>query len=389
MSTAQPTEPARGLRYLNGTMPAMQERVVNIPVVGFIEYCLRGVGQVVFMNSPLTGLFIMVAAWTYDPWLGFAGTLGLIISNLAALALGFDRGAIRAGLYGFNGVLVGLALGTFLAPPWDVVIIGWIILISALSSVLMAGLAATFLGSWGVPPFTLAFNISTLLFLITALQIAFGRVGPLIEPAAPAVKGPGVQIAVRETAQGVGSTDALAILNAVFRGLGQLFFINSILGGVLIIIGILFCSRIAAGFALIGSIVGMLTGLALGADGVAIYNGLWGFNSFDACLAIAGVFYVLTWRSAILGVACAMFTALLFGAIGSLFVPWGLPALTLPFCFGTLAFVLVHGATKNFIWVPPAEITTPEEHLRRAGDGPEIPGTSTSTGETSTARDGA
>ena len=114
MSTAQPTEPARG-EWLNGTMPAMQERVVNIPVVGFIEYCLRGVGQVVFMNSPLTGLFIMVAVWIYDPWFGFAGTLGLIISTLAALALGFDRGAIRAGLYGFNGVLVGLALGTFLA----------------------------------------------------------------------------------------------------------------------------------------------------------------------------------------------------------------------------------------------------------------------------------
>ena len=36
--------------------------------------------------------------------------------------------------------------------------------------------------------------------------------------------------------------------------------------------------------------------MALGADGVTIYNGLWGFNSFDAALAIAGVFYVLTDR---------------------------------------------------------------------------------------------
>ena len=52
----------------------------------------------------------------------------------------------------------------------------------------------------------------------------------------------------------------MAILNATFRGIGQLFFLNSILAGVLIIIGIAFCSRIAAGFALVGSIVGMLTG---------------------------------------------------------------------------------------------------------------------------------
>ena len=166
----------------------------------------------------------------------------------------------------------------------------------------------------------------------------------------------------------------MAIVNAVFRGIGQLFFLNSILAGVLIIIGIAFCSRIAAGFALVGSIVGMLTGMALGADGAAIYNGLWGFNSFDAALAIAGVFYVLTWRSALLGIACAAFTALLFGAIASFFGPWGLPALTLPFCFGTLAFVLLKDASRNFTWVPPADVVTPEEHLHRARNLPDSTG---------------
>ena len=34
----------------------------------------------------------------------------------------------------------------------------------------------------------------------------------------------------------------MAIVNAVFRGIGQLFFLNSILAGVLIIVGIAFCS---------------------------------------------------------------------------------------------------------------------------------------------------
>ncbi len=382
MTTAEPTERQSPLRMVDGTMPALQERVLNIPVVGFLEYCLRGVGQVVFMNSPITGLIILIAAWIQSPWLGFAGTLGVIVSTLAGLALGFDRGAIHAGLYGFNGVLVGLGLGLFLAPQWDAVVIVWIILVSALSSVLMAALAAVFGGAWGVPPFTLAFNIGTLLFLITALQIAFGRVGPLVAPAAPTVSGPGAQLALRETAAAAGSTDAMAILNAVFRGIGQLFFLNSILAGVLIIIGILFCSRIAAGFALVGSIVGMLTGIALGADGVSIYNGLWGFNSFDAALAIAGVFYVLTWRSALLGVACAAFTALLFGAIASFFVPWGLPALTLPFCFGTLAFVLLKDMTNSFTWVPPAEVVTPEEHLRRARTRKESSAASAASGDT-------
>jgi hypothetical protein len=63
MTTAEPTEQRSPLRWVDGTMPVLQERVLHIPVVGFIEYWLRGVGQVVFMNSPITGLRILVAAW--------------------------------------------------------------------------------------------------------------------------------------------------------------------------------------------------------------------------------------------------------------------------------------------------------------------------------------
>ncbi|MGW4486989.1 urea transporter [Amycolatopsis sp. NPDC004368] len=367
MTTAPPDRGHHGpWRWINGTMPEVDERALKVPVVGFVEYCLRGIGQVVFMNSPITGAFILLAAWLQEPWLGFGATVGVVASTLAALALGFDRDAIHAGLYGFNGVLVGLGLALFLAPEWDGIVILWIILLSAVSSILMAALAAAFGGSWGVPPFTLAFNITTLLFLITALHITRGRLSDAIAPATPEVNGPAVRTTLRASADAAGNTDVVAVINAIFRGIGQLFFCNSLLAGVLIIVGIAFCSRIAAVFALVGSAVGMLTGMALGADGVLIYNGLWGFNSFDAALAIAGVFYVLTWRSAILGVLCAIFTALLFGAIGSIFVPWGLPALTLPFCFGTLTFVLLKGTSKYFEWVPPAEVVTPEEHVRRS-----------------------
>src|ERR1700754_863338 len=228
MTTAEPTEQRSPVRWVDGTMPALQERVQDIPVVGFIEYCLRGVGQVVFMNSPLTGLFIVAAMWIFDPWVGFAGTVGVIASTLAAHALGIDRGLIHAGLYGFNGVLVGLALATFLTPAWDVLVIVWIIVLSAASSVLMGALAAVFVGVLGVPPFTLAFNTITLLFLITGLHVAHGRLGVGVEPAAPVSGGADVQTALRPGADAAGNTDAMAIVNAVFRGIGQLFFLNSI-----------------------------------------------------------------------------------------------------------------------------------------------------------------
>ncbi len=359
------TSAGSGALSVNGTMAAWGERADGNPLLAFVDSCLRGVGQVCFMNNPVTGLFILVAMFVGEAWLGFAGALGLVTSTLAAVLIGMDRGAIRAGLFGFNGVLVGAGLSLFLQPDWDVLVMVWIVLAAFLSTVLHAALATVFIGSWGVPPFTLAFNFITLIFLISALNLHNGRVGGLIAPADAQVSRSSVSNTLRSAADAASANNVEGVVNAILRGISQLFFANSIVSAILIVVGLAVCSRIAAAFALVGSTVGMLTGIALGANGVAIYNGLWGFNSFDAALAVAGVFYVLTVRSAVLGVACAIFAAMLFGAIAALFTPWGLPALTLPFCFATLAFVLLKDATPALDDIPVADITTPEEHLRR------------------------
>ena len=363
-STQDPAGTAPSSLSVNGTMPGFGARVDDNPPLAFIDSCLRGVGQVCFMNNPVTGLAILVAMFVANDWLGVAGALGLAVSTLTAIAIGMDRGAIRAGLFGFNGVLVGAGLSLFLQPDWSGVVMIWIVLASALSTVLHAALANVFVGAWGVPPFTLGFNFITLIFLIGALQYANGHVGGLIAPADAQVTAGSVSNTLRSAADAASANNLEGGLNAIFRGISQLFFANSVVSGIIIVAGLAVCSRIAAIFALIGSAVGMAVGLAVGASGVAIYNGLWGFNSFDAAIAIGGVFFVLTVRSGILAVGCAILTALLFGAIGSLFIPWGLPALTLPFCFGTLAFVLLKGASTKLEPVAIEDITTPEEHLR-------------------------
>jgi urea transporter len=335
------------------------------PLLAFIDSCLRGIGQVCFMNNPVTGLAIIVAMFVGEAWLGFAGALGVVVSTLSAMLIGMDRGAIRAGLFGFNGVLVGAGLSLFLQPDWDALVMVWIVVGAFFSTILHGALAAVFIGAWKVPPFTLGFNFITLIFLIGALNFANGRVSGLIAPANAQVTAGSVSNTLRSAAGAASANDIEGIVNAVLRGISQLFFANSVVSGIIIVVGLAVCSRIAAIFALVGSAVGMLTGLALGAGGVAIYNGLWGFNSFDAALAIGGVFYVLTWRSGMLAVACAVLAALLFGAIASLFTPWGLPALTLPFCFATLAHVLLKDASTELEPVAVADITTPEEHLSR------------------------
>src|SRR5687768_15418425 len=125
MSTSSGASP--GGMSINGTMPGLAARVDGNPPLEFVDSCLRGVGQVCFMNNPVTGLAILVAMFVAEAWLGFAGVLGLAVSTLTAILIGMDRGAIRAGLYGFNGVLVGAGMSLFLQPDWDALVMVWIV----------------------------------------------------------------------------------------------------------------------------------------------------------------------------------------------------------------------------------------------------------------------
>src|SRR5688572_19733205 len=126
---------------IDGTMPGAAERAEVNPVLAFVDSCLRGVGQVCFMNNPITGLLILVAMCVGELWLGVAGVIGLVVSTLTAIAIGMDRAAIRAGLFGFNGVLVGAGLSLFLQPDWDALVMVWIVVGAFFSTILHAALA--------------------------------------------------------------------------------------------------------------------------------------------------------------------------------------------------------------------------------------------------------
>src|SRR4029450_9571115 len=87
-------------------------------IVRFLDINLRSIGQVMFQNNPLTGtLFLAAIAWgSYAagvPQVVLAGALAVVVANLTAELLHVDTESLHSGLFGFNGILVGLALATF------------------------------------------------------------------------------------------------------------------------------------------------------------------------------------------------------------------------------------------------------------------------------------
>src|SRR6266542_2478096 len=102
------------------------QMVEGNPVLTVVDTLLRGTGQVMFQNNPLTGLIFLAGIFVNSGKLGGLGILGLATSTLTAYLLGADRTLIRNGLFGFNGILVGIGLAFFL--NYNGLLIGYVIL---------------------------------------------------------------------------------------------------------------------------------------------------------------------------------------------------------------------------------------------------------------------
>src|SRR5262245_4905985 len=324
------------------------------PAIEAVGSLLRGVGQVMFQNNPITGLLFLVGIFINSYEYGLSALLGLVVATLAAYLLGADRTLIRNGLFGFNGVLTGIALSVFLQWDWHVAV--YIVLGAIVSTIVMVGLAKLLI-IWDIAPLTAPFVLTAWLLLFAVYQ--FGQLHPtqLIGPMA-VHPGAAIQTDLQEAAGGdagaVGLT-AANLANALFRGVGEVFLQDNLWTGVVFAIAILVSSRVCFGFALLGSALGGLTALLLGGDGVTIYHGLYGFNPVLTGISLGGLFLAPTWWSKIYALVGAIFSAIVFAAIAVALSPIGMPALTAPFVLTTWVFLLPTGGFSALQRVSVAE----------------------------------
>lgn len=103
----------------SGTLPQLTSRWRHRRAVVAVVAALRSLGQVIFINNPLSGLLLLLALLLQSPSVALFAAFGIAAAHLAAKALGSSWDDRHNGIYGFNGALVGSAIGTFadLGPP--------------------------------------------------------------------------------------------------------------------------------------------------------------------------------------------------------------------------------------------------------------------------------
>ena len=281
------------------------------PVVHFIDVCLRGAGQVMFQNNPLTGLFFLVGIFwgAYSAHMisvGIGAVLGTIMGTLTAYALRAPRENINMGLHGYNGILVGCALPTFFAATpllWGYIVAG-----SIFSTVLMMAVSSM-LRTWKVSAMTGPFVITTWFLMLAAYNFGNIQIISLPHPA----------ISVQPAASDLFALNMEQFWRAAFAGVSQVFLINNVITGILFLIGL---------------------AVILGGGSTAIIAGLFQFSAVLTAIGLGTTFYNPNWRVVCYTFLGTVFTVVAQGALNVLLNVYGIPTLTFPFVVAAWIFLL-------------------------------------------------
>ncbi|MQA92131.1 MAG: urea transporter [Gemmatimonas sp.] len=300
-------------------------------VAGLIDTHLRGAGQVMLQDNPLTGfLFIVGITWGAIAAGNLAVVAGalvaLIVSTMTAVLLKAEKTSLRQGMYGFNGILVGVAVPSLLAANTSM----WVLLVlgAGVSTVVMLAVG-NIMKMWGAPALTFPFVVTTWFLALAAYAFGHVEIVSMAPPAFPV-----------EPTAGNADISPGFLITSWLKGPAQVFLIGNVVTGAIFIVALLVNSVWAAVFALTGSAVSVVFALLLGASTSDIHSGLYSFSAVLTAIALGSVFYKPSWRVTLFALLGTVFTVVVQGALDAAVAPAGIPTFTAPFVFVTWLFLL-------------------------------------------------
>lgn len=327
-------------------------------LVEIADSTLRGIGQVVLQNNPWTGLVILVAIFVNSWIYGTLCLLGALLATVTALVVGADRGAIRAGLHGFNGALVAIALDAYTSGNYtEGTVPGWQLTVLTILAVVLSVFVAMAIGRFtslvGLPALTSSFIVVSLVFVSGALAVPMIESTPL---EAPAFANPN-EVAAPYT--------LATLLEGSGKGVGQIFLQDNYLTGALILVGIALNTRIGALMALLAAVLSTAIAIGLGYPEENIHAGLYTYNGVLTAIALGGLFFVLSWRSLLYTLLGVVLTFEVSAGLATILTQLGLPLYTSSFVLVTWVLLTAGQSVRTLKYVMPADATTPEDILQR------------------------
>ncbi len=244
--------------------------------------------SLVFFSLNNVFAFCILTVTFFTPFVGFCGLLSVASINLLAHFIGFNKEEIKTGLFGFNALFLGMALGyefnfNF---PFIVLFLSSIIIL-LLITVSMKG----FLGMYNLPFLVFPFILTYWVVSLSATNFEY----ILLDENHIYAINKSTKESTSVWYQIVHILDTIAIppfLTAFLKTLSGTFFQKSILGGLIIALGLLQFSRIAFSLSFIGFSCAYFYYFIFGADVSDLTHNLLGANFIFTAIAI-GCFFII------------------------------------------------------------------------------------------------
>ncbi len=300
------------------------------------EGLLNSYSQIFFSNNIIFAL-ILIAVTFFDAWAGLCGVFAIVVSNFSAWAIGLNRFNVKAGVYGFNSLLVGLGIGVYYQPNFELfVLLFFASLLTLFFTVVLSGV----IGKYGLPFLSLSFLIAIWLVTLSTREfesLVISERG--IFTANEMYKWGGfLMVDVFNWFNNLDMHESLVIY---FKSLGGIFFQYHIIAGVLIAIGLLIYSRIAFLLSLVGFFSAYLYYVFIGANIAELSYSFIGFNFILTAIALGGYFIVPSKYSFLWVILLTPLISFIITGFSHILAIYQLSILSLPFNMIVIMFLYV------------------------------------------------
>jgi len=327
----------------------------------FISSTLNSYTQVFFSNNRIFA-FILIIVTFFDLNAGISGLAAVLISNLTAYLIGFNRYNIKSGYYGFNSLLVGLGLGIYYQMSIEfILILLFISIFTLFITIMLEGV----IGKYGLPYLSISFLFGIWMVTLASREftaLAISERGIFISNELYSIGG-SFLVTIYDWFGQLNLHESVIIY---FRSLGAIFFQYHLFAGIIIAIGLLIYSRIAFLLSLIGFFSAYLFYQFVGGNIYELSYSYIGFNFILTAIAIGGFFIIpskYSFLSVILLTPLISITITSTMAIMSLFQ---LSIYSLPFNIIVLMFLYILKFRERFYNKPEIVIHqqfSPEKNL--------------------------
>jgi len=309
----------------------------------FFKGILNSYSQVFFSDNRIFSVIILLVTFV-DFYAGLFGLVSVIITNSAGYLFGLHKQTISKGIYGFNSLLVGLALGIYYRPDFFLLMI---IILAALFTLFIAVSMQGVIGKYALPYLSIPFLLSIWIFTLatrdfTVLGISERGIYTFNDLY---IIGGNFLVRIYEWWNDLHVARSIRIY---LISLGAILFQFNILSGILIAIGLLLYSRISFTLSLLGFYAAYLFYEIIGADISELSYSYIGFNYILTSIALGGFFIIPSARSYLWVLVLVPIVAILTISLSTIFGVFILPVYSLPFNIIVLLFLYSLKFRVNF-----------------------------------------